>query len=237
MTVRPILFSGPMIRAILDGTKSQTRRVIKPNKSGGWPYYLNGRRVGCQYRPSPATTAYTAGDLLWVRETHVFEFSIDGNQPPHSDGRPVLWHYDGDGSTWWEQPHYRATDEAPELALPDLDEAGCRWRPSIYMLRWASRLTLRVTDARVERLQEIGEDDAKAEGAPCCVMDDDGKFYERPEGSGTYRCGFAGLWNSINGGKHGRTWDDDPWVAVISFETIHQNVDAVLAAQREEVPA
>jgi len=103
-----------------------------------------------------------------------------------------------------------------------------RWRSPIYMPRWASRLTLRLTDVRVERVQEISEDDARAEGVSLSWVTKprDGTL---PPGSfrgGTWRCGLQKTWDSINGKKH--PWDSNPWVWVLCFETILRNVDEVL---------
>jgi len=98
-----------------------------------------------------------------------------------------------------------------------------QWRPAIHMPRWASRLTLELTDVRVERLQDISEQDAIAEGADRLVMDDDGKFYE--SANGTHRCGYAGLWDHINGDG---SWDENPFVWCISFRTILANIDSYL---------
>lgn len=97
------------------------------------------------------------------------------------------------------------------------------------MPRWASRLTLRVADVVVERLQDISEDDAKAEGAEKLVMDDEHRFYASGK-SGSHRCGFAGLWESINGRRKGASWDDNPWVVAITFDVIRANVDEITVA-------
>lgn len=146
MKERPILFSAPMVRAILDGTKTQTRRVVKhrhlafiggkgqENDPSAW-----GFGAGVQNESYRLVCPYgIPGDRLWVKET---------------------WHPGGP-----ENNHdgviYRATD-------PGWDDSGSglRWRPSVFMPRWASRITLEISSVRVERLQDITEEDARAEGA------------------------------------------------------------------------
>lgn len=181
----PILFSGPMIRALLDGTKTQTRRVCKVES------LQNGMitpRAGYSPRSPESHAGYCPygqpGDLLWVRETW------------------GLWANDG-----LPQPvFYRADYPAPDdTVLP-------KWRPSIHMPRWASRLTLRITDVRVERVQDITLADACDEGC------------ELPEQ-------FLPLWDSINA-KCGFGWDANPWVWALTFEVIQANVDDVLTTPR-----
>ena len=190
---RPILLSGPMVRAIIGGTKTQTRRVINPQPyvlpeldvdTGAWQQFAGDKPYGdfrCPYG-SP-------GDLLWVRES---------------------WARDG-GNGYL----YCATDDVHELR---------RKMPSIHMPRIASRLTLSIVGVRIERLQSIAESDAKAEGALRMSLDDDGKFHA-DEASGTFRCGFAGLWNHINGKRPGADWDANPYVWAISFKVHLCNVD------------
>jgi hypothetical protein len=203
MKERPILFSAPMVRAILEGRKTQTRRLVGP------------RHVMCVGRPELADCPYgEPGDRLWVRETFAIECSVDGiDQPlPHDDGRPHRRHHHEHGESWWQQPHYRATDPAPELCITDKDGyevPGVQWKPSIHMPRWASRITLRVTSVRVERLQAITESDAWAEGVhpDWCGVDEHGP-----------RASFSALWDQINGAR--ASWDSDPWVWVIGFERV-----------------
>lgn len=167
MTVRPILFSPPMIRALLDGRKTQTRRL--------------------KFRAEP-------GDLLWVKETW-------------ADASP-------------NGIRYVATDDIHELR---------RQRPSIYMPRWASRITLEVTEVRRERLQDITDDDAKAEGIRWSGRSE-GYSYDPEDGGPGYhrsapRESFLKLWNSINGKRPGAAWADNPLVTAISFRVHRCNVD------------
>jgi hypothetical protein len=200
---RPILFSGPVIPAILEDQKTQTRRIIKPQPdedglakviNGPWQD-TDGRSYRCPYGKP--------GDILWVRETFCIENSkgVPGD-PPFSDGRPIRHHDDEHWGPWWEQPHYRATDPAPELEI-GTGEPGVKWRPSIFMPRWASRITLEIADVRVERLQSISGDDARAEGY---------------DGSHAFpREWFALLWERINGPG---SWEANPWVWAVEFRRV-----------------
>lgn len=216
---RPILFSAPMIRAILEGRKTQTRRVVKPQptgrvatlKAGDGTTFLHdwngesGKPLHCPYGAS--------GDRLWVRENFALEVQVDGDQPlPRNDDRPV--HRDSIG---WTQAHYQATDPKPELECGHRSHEGdpcpSPWRPSIHMPRWASRIDLEVTEVRVQRLQGISEGDAMAEGA---AADDISKV-----GLPAYsaRQNFARLWDSINA-ERGFCWAANPWVWAITFKRV-----------------
>ncbi len=179
MKEHPILFTGEMVRAILDGIKTQTRRVIKPQS--GAPI--------CKYN---------VRDRLWVRETWCYKMT-DGRYEYNANGNPLVY--------------YRATD--PDVEAVDDDgmtkyrkdgSPASPWIPSIYMPYWAARIFLEITDLKVERLQEISEDDAKAEGA------------EHWAAHG-YVTSFSYLWDSING-KRGYGWDVNPKVRVITFKMI-----------------
>lgn len=188
---RPILFSGPMVRAILDGHKTQTRRVIKMRNGqlmGEGELSSDGRTVMDFSRSFPYWEALPCpygkpGDLLWVRETY-----------SHS------WHH--------AQPRfvYRATDDDNEQLTRHPDFDG--WKSSIYMPRRASRLTLRITDVRVERVQDISDYDCHCEGI--ALTSDDGE---------NYREDFAVLWDAMHE-KRGHGWAVNPWVWVIDFEVV-----------------
>lgn len=168
MKERPIILSGPMVRAILAGAKTQTRRVVKPQAMGQW-----GPVVPCPYgRP---------GDRLWVREAW----------------RPVHGGYSDLGA------RYRADFERDQTV----------WRPSIHMPRWASRITLEVTGVRVERLQDISEADAQAEGSFEWAAEQDTPVRDLDEA----RLVYLQLWQSINGPA---SWDADPWVWVVEFRRL-----------------
>lgn len=193
MKERPILFNGDMVRAILDGRKTQTRRVVKPQPGSDnripWPGRKNivanirdERVLGfCPYGQP--------GDRLWVRET----WAMSGYQRVEYRAAPA------DGSD------FRCVD---------------RWRPSIHMPRWACRITLEITGVRVERLQEISEKDAKAEGLHYHSDMYGYRLYGKYSGIGpTDDVGaldaFRSLWESINGPS---SWDATPWVWVIEFK-------------------
>lgn len=217
MTARPIIFSAPMVRALLEGRKTQTRRVVKI--AGRLPEYIGPR--GCEDDPkcwgwevdggyvllgdekgalswSGMRSSYRAGDRLWVREHHArTEFDTRFNMP-------------------YAPPHYYA--DGP-LSLDLRHDAGLlRSHPSIHMPRWASRLTLTVTDVRVQRLQDITPADAIAEGFPAyansITIDCD---------TPSPRDDFSSFWNSIHGQD---AWDKNPWVAALTFAVCKGNIDA-----------
>jgi hypothetical protein len=215
MKERPIIFSGEMVRAILEGQKTMTRRVVKPRLI---PFIekaalVNGKpcidlldiEIPCPYG--------IPGDRLWVRETWV-----------HLPNNTVL---------------YRATDNERSEAWKMYGEP--KWRPSIFMPRWASRILPEITNVRVERLQDITEEDAIGEGIGRQIVHsedhgwknylwhgDFGNFGNYGMGNkqsdawpyqySTYRnakdC-FSSLWELINGKKY--PWASDPWVWVIEF--------------------
>jgi hypothetical protein len=185
MKERPILFSGPMVRAILDGSKTQTRRIFKGTTEHKGPYnpaYMeahqqaNGWGSICPYG--------TPGDRLWVRET--WQHNI-GNGPP------IIYRADHGAA----QSVYEA-----DLATGAWKVAVSGWRPSIFMPRAASRILLEITDVRVQRLQEISEEDARAEGCEpfACPRDR-----------------FQGLWDTIHGSG---AWHANPWVWAITFQRL-----------------
>lgn len=226
MKEHPILFSAPMVRAILDGRKTQTRRVVKPQpdedglsqvkemvgNNGDW-FDTNDNRYVCKYGHP--------GDRLWVRETWSVNFygggSVDGG---------VHQHYGVE---------YKADFGVKNIHLDHYDEnlgklfdtQRGEWRPSIFMPRWASRITLEVTGVRVERLQEITEEDARSEGVEEARKCETHEFLNgvplkkignhRAEVSG-YGLSFMRLWDSINGKKF--PWESNPWVWVIGFKKL-----------------
>ena len=199
MKERPILVSSEMVRAILDDRKSQTRRVIKPqpilhNNCNGQYFGWKGHSIPARLFANECLYG-VPGDLLWVRETWA-DTSFD-------------WEY---GTK--QEAVYRATD---------IEYPG-PWRPSIFMPRWASRITLKIINVRVERLQEITYEDAVAEGTPGIGLVganilmlvtgtnnlDDAEKKARIDS-------FAELWDSINI-KNDYPWSNNPWVWVIEFE-------------------
>lgn len=181
MKERPILFSAPMVRAILEGRKTMTRRALKkqpPFLARVRHTWFNAPIYGFTDEDVPAANWWKIrcpygqpGDRLWVRET---------------------WRKDiYDNST-----HYRASHPCPDLP---------KWKPAIHMFRKDSRINLEITAVRVEQLQDITEDDAKAEGAQCGV------------GCPDHRIAFGRLWESINGPG---SWSKNPWVWVVEFKLI-----------------
>ena len=211
MKERPILFSAPMVRAILDGRKTMTRRVIKDNCPFVTGAYFDEETerwywtTGAERERLPTDLCLgkcphgQPGDQLWVRETWM---------PFTEQGCPV-------GATI-----YRATDH-PE---PDGD-SPLRWNPPIFMPKSASRITLEITAVRVERVQDISEKDAKAEGCGGYVGGEGPMSesvlaiepgYNHPN---FFRDGFAYLWDSLNA-KRDYGWDANPWVWVLSFKRV-----------------
>jgi hypothetical protein len=206
MKERPILFSAPMVRAILDGRKTQTRRIaIKTSQPRNvyisdfdrneFKIEIENKHSGQRYwKQCPFGTP---GDRLWVRETFC---TIDG-----------------------EHAFYRANYQADPKGEK---EHGVTWTPSIHMPRWASRILLEITGVRVERLQDISFEDAIAEGVynyaaelatnPKVTEADIEKMIER-HGSGKPQCLYAQLWESINGAG---SWKANPWVWVVEFKRV-----------------
>lgn len=193
---RPIIFSGPMVRALLDGRKTQTRRVakVKPGiliqEIDEWkpcPDRISRRAVFT--RDQIAEPRFAAGDRLWVREA---------------------WRADDFDNA---ETIYRA--DAPSDVLVDT-KGVIRWKPGIHMHRARSRLTLTVTDVRVQRLQDISEGDARAEG---CYRQDEANPCAKPGIKGFYHD-----WNSINASR-GFGWHNNPWVACLTFTVERRNID------------
>lgn len=249
---RPIPFSAPMVRALLDGSKTQTRRIVKPQPAFGCHYVINGARTAALHlsdvpgRECVPPTARSkdhrlpcpygvVGDRLWVRETWAawtwgdcFTGECDEITCAPSE----------------MQERYGASRENVEyfadgIAAPD------RWRPSIHMPRWASRITLEITDVRVQRVQDISEEDARAEGMQPIepyeswshFLADGGAVAGGPElAIGDEMCGstviaktkvmrlgfsarerFASLWDSISDDN---SWATNPWVWALTFKRV-----------------
>lgn len=198
---RPILFSGPMVRAILEGRKTQTRRVIKPQPVG---------KTDAQWIDYLAKKPYRTGDRLWVRETFALESDYEfPDEKLIPTDRPVKKESAPDEGEWHTWAHYKATDPIPELCCDsdrcaqcgdDGNGFGPHWRPSIHMPRWASRITLEITNVRVERIRDITDRDIRAEGY-------DGDFCNSR---------FSDSWNEIYPGS----WDRNDWVWVIEFKRV-----------------
>lgn len=198
MKERPILFSGPMVRALLAGTKTQTRRIAKPVRHPDLGNMYAPGALVLEHEPQHVIDRCCPygrpGDRLWVRETHMNWWKLD---PANPEGPRLFSHvaaYAADGY---------------EL------EPGERWIPSIHMLRAASRILLEITGVRVERLQDINEMDAAAEGvatwAPGALSPD--SLNADPSDQ------FRWLWSSINGPD---SWSANPWVWVVEFKRVQQ---------------
>ena len=160
----PVLFNGEMVRAVLEGRKTQTRRPIKPQpEQRGDDLWWKEDNWGNEL--SMASPYGLIGDYLWLRETFILE---DTDTPP-TDGRPYREMDEPGEFGSYLVPHYRATEPEPYIVPLDLSDSyddRTRWHPSIFMPRWASRITLEVTDMRVQRVQDISDGDAWDEGYP-----------------------------------------------------------------------
>lgn len=200
MKERPTLFSYAMVRAILAGQKTVTRRVVKPPHD----FLLAG---GAKLEHL-ARVPFAVGDRLWVRETWGLRRHHDVTDWNRASVKGVRFRDE------WVLD-YRA-DWGPS-------QEACFWRPSIHMPRWASRLTLAVTDVRAERLQNITEEQAKAEGITG-PFDVGYQAYRIPDDSkprfSSARAAFECLWDSINGKRGGRAWAYNPWVWAVSFQVV-----------------
>ena len=247
MPEHPIVFNGDMTKAILDGRKTQTRRIIKlqppneyhydeenvgmilkkqPAKWDGKEYWRYGAKWGSQpncNQPFPKCLYGEAGDRLWVRET--WDFRPMGGAC--AKNRIAIVGYKTDGAT--------KSVCVPEDCNPKIHK---KWRSPIHMFQWATRIWLEITGIRVEMLQDISEEDAKAEG-----VKDLGRFgvygYEIYADTTkaklrNLRCGticktarrsFHSLWDSLNA-KRGYGWDKNPWVRVTEFKRLQEKADA-----------
>jgi hypothetical protein len=240
MTDRPIIFSAPMVRALIDGRKTQTRRIVKnvPNAPAmdniAWPdkklrpspyldAYCGARRTAENPRGMTANWAYwtrddrpgplfrvgyVPGQRLWVREAWKSDRAYDDLAPSEMGGEePLIYVADNEVQRWgWN---------------PDVLSRLGRYRHARFMPRWASRLTLTVTDVRMQRLHEISDADAVAEG----ITPHGGLFL----GSGTQADiwmsainSFHSLWNGIHGPD---AWSANPWVCALTFTVDPRNID------------
>lgn len=227
MADKPIIFSGPMVKSILDGRKTQTRRVLKnvpeppamdnvvhkdPKHSApyldsycsqrptlsnprgmshNWCWWTRDDRCCPQFK-----VRFAPGDLLWVRESwRVHDWATD---------LATIFYAANEGQGYTAMSAQFPVDGKKRIA-----PTPGKWRPSIHMPRWASRITLEVTAVKVERLQEISEEDILSEG----VSGDNG-----PGQIGA----FIKLWESINGVN---SWEENPWVVAVTFTTHRRNID------------
>lgn len=215
----PILFSTPMVQAILDGRKTQTRRILNPQPSDSW--MDNVRKITPNGRMFDRN-----GQIFWISD------GADGEIKPKAKPGHLLWVRETHIETPGGKFHYKAdiSDEkdSNRKGYIDIGESWAKWKPSIHMRKGGARIWLRVTDVRVERLNEISEEDAFDEGCEeryhrCSGMG----YYEA--GGDTHECkcmawdrepvvmGYADLWESINGEG---SWALNPWVWVYTFEVV-----------------
>ncbi|MDN7494886.1 hypothetical protein QZM89_06790 [Burkholderia gladioli] len=230
MRERPILFSAPMVRAILDGRKSQTRRVMKHQPPDDVAPITVARyhptiidRHGEEVPGGEVFGAYSEdgvwgckcpygepGDRLWVRETWSADFA------QHYPCERVWYAADDD-----RRHDIEVRDGVRGIFSPESNlHVPFRWRPSIHMPRVLSRITLEITGVRAERLQSISEDDAIAEGVdgPMCAAAV-GRAPSRHKLLPAAVHGYAHLWDSLNSGR-GQGWDTNPWVWVVEFKRV-----------------
>ncbi|EPY3944406.1 hypothetical protein ACXDGC_001549 [Klebsiella pneumoniae] len=208
MTERGMIFNSEMVRAILDGRKTQTRRPVK--------FPVHDKNLGCELAGNELAGELSAGnylnsafgkpsDRIWVRET----FRV------HSRATDVatLVYKASVQNSWTEQTHRVPVAVCNKPATPE------KWTPSLHMPRWASRILLEITDVRVERLNTISEEDARAEG----IIDGGCLNCGEPEPCGCANPdpdatdAFAYLWQSIYGQEN---WNANPWVWVIEFKRV-----------------
>ena len=241
MKARPILMNGDMVRAVMREIeqpgrgKTQTRRFVNPepnpriSEKFPHPMVRDGRLFFCASRQDeypmwehPMFCPYgQPGDLLYVRETFGHGWSYGGGDPV------VFYRATGDG--WIGSDAFPPADVMNGRFGVSSGQPACsvskntKWTPSIHMPRWASRITLQITDVRVERLQDISEEDAVAEGIDYPTF-----AGRQPDDLPDVAPSdvFAKLWDSIYG-----TWAENPWVWVIEFKPILANVDDVLREQ------
>lgn len=220
MADRPILFSAPMVTALLDGRKTQTRRALNPapfidqmgnfcapdRKGKIWNWGQNIDGTPC-LRNYIKRIRFAVGDRLWVKETHACV---------------------GDADRWtlYRASGYEAECDRHGFDKPYPPESEIKWKPSIFMRRALSRLTLTVTDVRVQRLQDCSEADALAEGVieyeP--TMEDPTEFsaFDGTDVFNNAVSAYRDLWNLINGAG---AWEANPWVVAVSFDVRKGNID------------
>lgn len=212
---RPILFSGPMVRAILDGKKTQTRRVFRLPE--GWTHDEDDlERIHILLREGVLKWAHgTTDDRLWVRETWRVA-RINGASGGVSEFATVQFK-EGFGilpyDAGWRERYARLIESEKGWERSATANLWGKWRPSIFMPRWACRILLDVVDVRIERLNDISEADAMAEGAEPLLVPPDG-------GGAPHVEGFRSLWDHINGKR--APWSSNPWVWVVTFKRVEE---------------
>ncbi|MGL5446564.1 MAG: hypothetical protein ACRDBL_04565 [Rhabdaerophilum sp.] len=223
MADRGITFSATMVRALLDGRKTQTRRLLNlrryrqfsdfgPSDTPGYDWHFRrSDACWCDFRAKDLPLPHVPGDRLYVREHWSSHPGFDGIAPrdlkrgsmiyTRADG---LWHNNGD---WIGAPFGKH-------------------RQAMHMPRWASRLTLLVTDVWVQRLQDISQADAFSEGCDRLELPDHVPLPPGCLANNTYRVGYAALWDSLHADP-GTRWEDNPWIYAVSFDVRHGNIDTL----------
>jgi hypothetical protein len=217
MKAIPMIFTTEMVKALLDGRKTVSRRPVKRfgifnwvvvNGETGIRWVTDKNNVHQKWLEFPTSV----GDLIWVRET----FATLG----HNDYKEVSPR----NRSEIHEVRFRASEPDSISNCLDWEVRGYHWKPSIHMPRWASRLTLKVTDVRIERVQDISEEQAMQEGL---AKHPQLPAWWSPAGYHTSPIyAYEELWNSIYS-----NWEKNPYVWVIEFEVIHQNVDVYLTSQ------
>ncbi|MDK4215868.1 hypothetical protein [Pantoea agglomerans] len=233
MRERPIIFNADMVRSVLDGKKTQTRRIMREQpevipkedecgKPGFWIPFNAGKTMVRNEDMYIACPFGLKGDRLWVRETwSVVSHAFD------DDGLMIDYVPDRPAKAVHEKPFGRGYYSGHAIYAADGgftwgDDDGCVdgrscWKPSIHMPRWASRITLEITGVRVERLWDITEEDAKAEGCTFEALRFKPGTREVEEMGHTAVYQFGGLWQSIYGAD---SWQANPWVWVVEFKRV-----------------
>ena len=225
---RPILFSAPMVMAIIYGSKTQTRRVIPWNIAGNMDTPRGDKDIaaGYPFTEDKYGDAVSVRDIshygkpggrLWVRETWKYADWTEDGEPYiqyRSDNTIIIKEHPED----WQD---RVAEVWAKLSLPEnyqIDNTASdrKWRPSIFMPRWASRITLEITDIRVERLQDISEEDAENEGISFL------RYVPDVDETLTAKELFMCLWDAINGKSPGKSWANNPWVWVVEFKRLNK---------------
>lgn len=233
MSNKPILFSAPMVKALLAGVKTQTRRIFKPqpNMHDAGDCSINGHRGDADYLMREVAPKFwlriKVGDRLWVKETaRITSWGEDGEvwmTYAADDAKSGVLYPDDE--EYLERLCARVERAGAELNAEGLYEnipPAALVKPSIFMPRWASRITLTVTHVRVQRLQEISDEDAIAEGVEPTAFGDkdiDGDWW-----AGAPVARYQQLWNAINGAG---SWEANPWVAAYSFTVARGNIDQI----------
>ncbi|MFN7883209.1 MAG: hypothetical protein ACK5PF_09385 [bacterium] len=210
----PMIFSAPMVLALLDGRKTQARRVLKEQRHVATPAMVGGRSQWQGFsgaKLGDVVLRYAPGDRLWVKEAWRTQPANDHLRPSELDpATATVWF---DASSDWQYDY-----EKP------------RYRHARFMPRWASRLTLTVTDVRVQRVQDISEEDAVAEGIERLVGSKGPNHFSRQicgKWSGSFNAPtaqdvYADIWNTLHGPD---AWDRNPWVAAYTFTVHNGNID------------